>query len=154
MGIFQWNSLDALINIWHYSHAWWQHSWGSHPARYSITFPNNAVDYSEDLTFTLPPSRKRPVHRSSRWREVTTVGSIDFLQHQGRETHSRLQVYNYAPGLDSSCVTVLYFFSVRRGVEEADISGGITDNNYISHITPRCHPVPFVLYIHAFRNKS
>lgn len=35
-------------------------------------------------------------HRLSRWREVSTAASIDFLLHQGPETHSQLQVYNCA----------------------------------------------------------
>lgn len=36
------------------------------------------------------------IHRSSRWREVTTAAAIDFLLHQGPETQSQLQVYNCA----------------------------------------------------------
>lgn len=50
-------------------------------------------------------------HQSTRRREVTAVGSIDFMQHQGRETQSRLQVYNYALIHDvSACVPPVGLF--------------------------------------------
>lgn len=70
------------------------------------------------------------------------------MQRQGRETQSRLQVYNYALIHDvSNCVPPvgLVCASLQSGEQREDISGGMEQLT----ITASC-----LLYIHAFADRS